>query len=325
VDRKICVITGITGQDGSYLAEFLLEKGYKVIGMLRRSSTINTSNIKHILNNIELVYGDLSDSTSVSNIVEKYKPDEFYNLGAMSFVPTSWKAPEYTADIDAIGPLRCLESINRVHPTTKFYQASTSEMFGKAIEIPQNEKTPFYPNSPYGVAKTFGFYITRNYRESFNLFAASGILMNHESPRRGIEFVTRKITNGVARIKVGKDKELRLGNLDSKRDWGFAGDYVKAMWLILQQDEPEDFVIGSEENHTIREFCLLAFNCVNLKYEDYIVIDPKFYRPIDTEVLLADCTKAHKKLGWKPETGFKELIEMMVENDLKNVRGQYDF
>ena len=314
---KTAFITGITGQDGSYLSELLLEKGYKIIGMARRSSTINTTNINHILKDIELVYGDLSDGNSISSIMEKYKPDEFYNLGAMSFVPTSWKIPEYTADIDAIGPLRCLEAIKRIKPDTKFYQASTSEMFGKVQEIPQTETTPFYPRSPYGVAKCFGFYITRNYRESFGTFAASGILMNHESPRRGIEFVTRKISNSVARIKLGKDKELRLGNIESKRDWGFAGDYVKAMWMILQRDAPEDFIIGSEVTHTIKEFCSIAFSCVDLNYEDYIVIDPLFYRPAETDTLLSDCSKAHKVLGWKPETNFKQLVEMMVENDLK--------
>lgn len=324
--EKVAIITGITGQDGSYLAELLLEKKYKIIGMVRRSSTINTSNIKHILDNIEIVYGDLSDTSSISSMIDKYKPDEFYNLGAMSFVPTSWKAPEYTADIDAIGPLRILESIRRIKQDTKFYQASSTEMFGKAIEIPQNEKTSFYPRSPYGVAKCFGYWITKNYRESFNLFAVSGILGNHESPRRGIEFVTRKITNSIARIKLGLDKELRLGNLDSKKDWGFSGDYVKAMWMILQHNVPDDFVIGSEESHTIREFCKIAFELVGLNYEDYVIIDPKFYRPAEVDILLTDCTKAHKELGWYPKITFEKLIEMMVENDLKIVKeNNHDF
>lgn len=313
---KTAVITGINGQDGSYLAELLLSKDYLVVGMVRRSSTLNTQNIKHIVKDVELVYGDLSDGNSISNLIEKYKPDEFYNLGAMSFVPTSWKTPEYTADIDAIGPLRCLESIRRIKPDTRFYQASTSEMFGKVQEIPQTEKTPFYPRSPYGVAKCYGFWITKNYREAFSLFSASGILMNHESPRRSIEFVTRKISNGVARIKLGLDKDLHLGNLDSKRDWGFAGDYVKAMWKILQQPVADDFVIGTGETHTIREFCEIAFDTVGLNYQDFVVVDPKFYRPTETDILLADSSKAQKTLDWKPEVSFKDLVVMMVKNDL---------
>ena len=319
---KVAIVTGCNGQDGSYLAKLLLQKDYKVVGMVRRSSTVNTSNIKHILKDIELVYGDLSDSGSISNIVGKYKPDEFYNLAAQSFVPTSWIEPEYTADINAIGPLRCLETLKRIKPDTRFYQAATSEMFGKVVETPQNEKTAFYPRSPYGVSKCFGFWITKNYRESFNMFAASGILMNHESPRRHIEFVTRKISNAVARIKYGLDKDIHLGNIESKRDWGFSGDYVKAMWMILQQELPDDFVIGSEETHTIREFCEIAFSYVGLNYKDYIVIDPKFYRPAETDTLLSDCTKAHKILGWYPETTFKQLVEMMVENDLRIVKDE---
>jgi len=316
---KVAIVTGITGQDGSYLAELLLSKGYKVVGMIRRASTCNTDNIAHIFNDIEIAHGDLSDSNSIASIIEKYKPDEFYNLGAMSFVPASWKTPEYTTDVNAIGPLRILESIKRISPTTKFYQASSSEQFGKVVEMPQNENTPFYPRSPYGVSKCFGFWITKNYRESYNLFSSSGILFNHESPRRGIEFVTRKITNGVARIKYGLDKELRLGNLNSKRDWGFAGDYVKAMWMVLQHPMADDFVIGSEETRTIREFCIAAFGYVGLLYEDYVVVDPAFYRPAEVEVLLSDCTKAHKKLGWHKVVDFKQLVEMMVENDLRSV------
>ena len=317
--RKVAVVTGCNGQDGSYLAELLLNEGYKVVGMIRRASTGNTDNIAHIFKDLEIVSGDLSDGNSISNIIQRYKPDEFYNLGAMSFVPTSWETPEYTADINALGPLRILEAIKRINSTTKFYQAATSEMFGQVLEIPQKETTPFYPKSPYGVSKCFAFNITRNYRESYKMFASNGILFNHESPRRGLEFVTRKITNGVARIKYGFDKELRLGNLNSKRDWGFAGDYVKAMHKILQHPMADDFVIGSEETHTIREFCEFAFGYVGLLYEDYVVSDPAFYRPAEVEILLSDCTKAHKKLGWHKEVDFQHLVEMMVENDLKLV------
>ncbi|HAQ03053.1 TPA: GDP-mannose 4,6-dehydratase [Candidatus Nomurabacteria bacterium] len=319
---KTAVITGITGQDSSYMAELLLGKNYKVIGVVRRSSTINTININSILNDIELVYGDLSDSSSISGIIEKYKPDEFYNLGAMSFVPTSWKAPEYTADIDGIGPLRCLEAIKRIKPDTRFYQATSSECFGKVQETPQTEKTPFYPKSPYSVSKLFGHWITVNYRESYDLFGVSGILFNHTSPRRSIEFVTRKISNGVARIKWGLDKDIHLGNIDSKRDIGFAKEYVNAIWLMLQKDKPDTYCIGSEETHPIREICDIAFSYVGLNYTDYVVIDPKFYRPTETDTLLSDCTKAHKILGWYPETTFKQLVEMMVENDLKLVKDE---
>jgi len=319
---KTAVITGITGQDSSYMAELLLGKNYKVIGVVRRSSTINTININSILNDIELVYGDLSDSSSISGIIEKYKPDEFYNLGAMSFVPTSWKAPEYTADIDGIGPLRCLEAIKRIKPDTRFYQATSSECFGKVQETPQTEKTPFYPKSPYSVSKLFGHWITVNYRESYDLFGVSGILFNHTSPRRSIEFVTRKISNGVARIKWGLDKDIHLGNIDSKRDIGFAKEYVNAIWLMLQKDKPDTYCIGSEETHPIREICDIAFSYVGLNYTDYVVIDPKFYRPTETDTLLSDCSKAHKILGWYPETTFKQLVEMMVENDLKLVKDE---
>jgi GDPmannose 4,6-dehydratase len=311
------LITGITGQDGSYLAEFLLDKGYKVVGMVRRSSSPNTSKIDHIKNKLILEPGDLADQSSIDHIIRKYQPDEIYNLAAQSFVQTSWKTAEYTANIDALGVLRLLESIRQFTPDTKFYQASTSEMFGKVVESPQNENTKFYPRSPYGVSKVFAHYITINYRESYNLFASCGILFNHESPRRGLEFVTRKITNTVAKIALGKTKELRLGNLDAKRDWGFAGDYVEAMYEILQYKSPDTFVIGTERNTTVREFCNLAFNYVGLNYTDYVIVDPEFYRPAEVEVLLSNCTKAKAKLNWKPKHSLRQLVEMMVENDLR--------
>jgi len=311
------LITGITGQDGSYLAEFLLDKGYKVVGMVRRSSSPNTSKIDHIKNKLILEPGDLADQSSIDHIIRKYQPDEIYNLAAQSFVQTSWKTAEYTANIDALGVLRLLESIRQFTPDTKFYQASTSEMFGKVVESPQNENTKFYPRSPYGVSKVFAHYITINYRESYNLFASCGILFNHESPRRGLEFVTRKITNTVAKIALGKTKELRLGNLDAKRDWGFAGDYVEAMYEILQYKSPDTFVIGTERTTTVREFCNLAFNYVGLNYADYVIVDPEFYRPAEVELLLSDCTKAKTELNWKPKHSLRQLVEMMVENDLR--------
>ncbi|MCK9368764.1 GDP-mannose 4,6-dehydratase [Candidatus Dojkabacteria bacterium] len=319
---KTALITGITGQDGSYLADFLLKKGYKVLGMFRRTSTVTFERIAHLQNskNIEMVPGDLQDQGSISGIIEKYKPDEVYNLAAQSFVQTSWSQPVFTGEVTGLGVTRVLEAIRQVNPKIKFYQASSSEMFGKVQETPQRETTPFYPRSPYGVAKVYGHWITVNYRESYNMFAASGILFNHESPRRGLEFVTRKITDGVAKIKYGKAKELRLGNLESKRDWGFAGDYVEAMWLMLQQEKPDTFVIGTEETHSVKEFCDIAFKHVGLNYKDYVKKDQQFYRPAEVDLLIADASKAKKILGWKPKVQFNELVEMMVEADLKRVK-----
>ena len=318
------LITGITGQDGSYLAEFLLEKGYKVIGLVRHSSDPNYQRIQHILDKIELVQGDLHDLGSLVNVIEEYKPDEVYNLAAQSFVPTSWSQPLLTAEVNSLGVTRLLEAIRRAHPKAHFYQASSSEMFGKVREVPQKETTPFYPRSPYAVSKVFAHWITVNYRESYNMFAVSGILFNHESPRRGLEFVTRKVTHGVAKIKLGLAKELRLGNLEAKRDWGFAGDYVRAMWLMLQQDEPEDFVVGSERTHSVRELCEVAFGYVGLDYRDFVVQDPRFYRPAEVDILIADATKAHEKLGWYPKITFEEMIRMMVEHDLKMLKKEHN-
>jgi GDPmannose 4,6-dehydratase len=314
---KKALITGITGQDGSYLAEFLLSKGYKVYGLVRRSSVQKYDNINHIKDKIELVQGDLTDQNSLNFIIKEINPNEVYNLGAQSFVPTSWNQPLLTADITALGVTRILEAIRLNNPKIKFYQASSSEMFGKVRETPQHEKTPFYPRSPYGVAKVYGHFITVNYRESYNIFACSGILFNHESPRRGIEFVTRKVTYAAARIKLGLQKELKMGNLDAKRDWGFAGDYVQAMWLMLQQENPEDYVIATGEMHTVRELIEIAFNYVGLDYKNHVVVDPQFFRPAEVELLCGDATKAHAVLGWKPSVNFKQLVEMMVENDLQ--------
>ncbi|NPA31805.1 MAG: GDP-mannose 4,6-dehydratase [Chloroflexi bacterium] len=316
----LALVTGITGQDGSYLAEFLLEKGYRVVGLVRRSSNPNYSRIEHLLDRIELVQGDLTDLPSLMTVLDTYKPDEIYNLAAQSFVPTSWEQPLLTTEVNAVGVTRLLEAMRRVHPQARFYQASTSEMFGQAREVPQNENTPFYPRSPYGVSKVYGHWITVNYRESFGLYAVSGILFNHESPRRGLHFVTRKVTHGVARIKLGLAKELRLGNLDAKRDWGYTGDYVRAMWLMLQQDEPEDFVIGTGEAHSVRELCEVAFAHVGLDYRDYVVVDPKFFRPAEVNILLADPSKARAKLGWQPRVSFEELIQMMVDADLERLQ-----
>ena len=316
----LALVTGITGQDGSYLAEFLLEKGYRVVGLVRRSSNPNYSRIEHLLDRIELVQGDLTDLPSLMTVLDTYKPDEIYNLAAQSFVPTSWEQPLLTTEVNAVGVTRLLEAMRRVHPQARFYQASTSEMFGQAREVPQNENTPFYPRSPYGVSKVYGHWITVNYRESFGLYAVSGILFNHESPRRGLHFVTRKVTHGVARIKLGLAKELRLGNLDAKRDWGYTGDYVRAMWLMLQQDEPEDFVIGTGEAHSVRELCEVAFAHVGLDYRDYVVVDPKFFRPAEVNILLADPSKARAKLGWQPQVSFEELIQMMVDADLERLQ-----
>ena len=310
------LITGITGQDGSYLAELLLSKGYNVVGMVRRSSTVTFERIHHIQDQINIVQGDLHDQSSLVEIIEEYEPVEVYNLAAQSFVPTSWNQPVLTGEVTGLGVTRLLEAIRHVNPKIRFYQASTSEMFGKVVEVPQKESTPFYPRSPYGVAKLYGHWITINYRESYDLFAVSGILFNHESPRRGLEFVTRKITNGVARIKKGLAKEIRLGNLESRRDWGFAGDYVRAIWQMLQQPTPEDYVIGMGETHAVSDLCDLAFNRVGLDYRDYVIQDPKFYRPAEVDLLVSDPTKAHDKLGWQPEMSFNALVQKMVDADM---------
>lgn len=316
---KNAIITGITGQDGSYLAELLLEKGYKVYGIKRRTSDLNYGNVEHLKDDIEFIYADMTDLPSLITAVKKAKPDEVYNLAAQSFVQTSWEQPILTADVDALGVTNILEALRMEKPDAHFYQASTSEMFGKVQAVPQCETTPFYPRSPYGVAKLYGHWITVNYRESYDMFACSGILFNHESPRRGLEFVTRKVSMAVARIKHGLQKEVFLGNLDSKRDWGFAGDYVKAMWLMLQQEKPDDYVIATGETHTIREMCDVAFKYVGLNYEDYVKVDPRFFRPAEVDLLLGDPTKAKKALGWKLEVDFKQLIEMMVQSDLEKV------
>jgi GDPmannose 4,6-dehydratase len=313
------LITGITGQDGSYLAELLLTKGYRVIGVARRSSTVTYERIEHLLDDITVVQGDLHDQGSLLALFEEYEPTEVYNLAAQSFVPTSWNQPALTGEITALGVTRMLEAIRFVNPRIRFYQASSSEMFGKVLEVPQCETTPFYPRSPYGVAKVYGHWITVNYRESFNMFAASGILFNHESPRRGLEFVTRKISDGVARIKLGGAKELRLGNLEARRDWGFAGDYVDAMWRMLQQDKPDNYVIGMGETHSVREFCEIAFGHVNLDYNDYIVQDEKFYRPAEVDLLISNPSKARVGLGWEPSVTFRELVTMMVDADLERL------
>ena len=317
---KTALITGITGQDGSYLAEFLLEKGYRVCGMVRRSSTETFLRIEHIRERIEIVQADLLDTSSLTLMLEETRPDEVYNLAAMSFVPTSWTQPILTAEFTAVGVTRLLEAIRRVDPSIRFYQASSSEMFGKVQQIPQTEKTPFYPRSPYGVAKVYGHFITVNYRESYDLYACSGILFNHESPRRGLEFVTRKVTDGAARIKLGMQDELALGNLDARRDWGYAGDYVKAMWLMLQQETPEDFVISTGENHSVRDLVEIAFDQVGLNPDDYVRVDPRFVRPAEVDVLIGDASKAHSALGWRPEVSFDEMIRMMVDADLARYR-----
>ncbi|MGG4344461.1 GDP-mannose 4,6-dehydratase [Paenibacillus lautus] len=314
--EKSALITGITGQDGSYLADLLLEKGYKVYGLRRRTSTPVMDNIEHIKNEIEFIEGDLLDQGSLVNAIRISNPDEVYNLAAQSFVGTSWDQPSLTGQITGIGVTNLLEAVRSKKPEARFYQASSSEMFGKVMETPQTETTPFYPRSPYGVAKVYGHWITVNYRESYDLYACSGILFNHESPRRGIEFVTRKVTTAAARIKLGLQKDLRMGNLDAKRDWGFAGDYVKAMWLMLQQDKPEDFVISTGETHTVEELVEIAFAHVGLNWRDYVVIDPKFVRPAEVDLLLGDCSQAKEKLGWELEVGFEELVRMMVESDL---------
>ena len=314
---KRALVTGITGQDGSYLAEFLLEKGYEVIGMVRRSSTINFERIEHIQDKITIVSGDLMDQISIIDIIKTHRPQEVYNLAAQSFVQTSWIQPVFTGEVTALGVTRVLDAVRMVDPDIRFYQASTSEMFGKVQESPQTESTPFYPRSPYGVAKLYGHWITVNYRESYDLFACSGICFNHESPRRGHEFVTRKIARYAARIKCHLEKELRLGNLEAKRDWGYAPDYVRGMWMILQQDRPEDFVLSTGQTHSVREFAELAFNQVGLNYQDFVVQDPAFMRPAEVEQLVGNPTKAKQKLGWETQTAFEELVSIMVEAELK--------
>lgn len=319
---KTAVITGITGQDGSYLAELLLEKEYRVVGLRRRTSDLNFGNSAHLADQVEFIYADLTDLPSLISAIRQVKPDEVYNLAAQSFVQTSWEQPLLTGDVDALGVTRLLEAIRTECPQARFYQASTSEMFGKVQAVPQTETTPFYPRSPYGVAKLYGHWITINYRESYGMHASCGILFNHESPRRGLEFVTRKVTDAVARIHYGLSQELRMGNLDAKRDWGFAGDFVRAMWLMLQQDTPDDYVIATGETHSVRELLEAAFGNVNLNYEDYVVIDPRFVRPAEVDLLLGSPAKAQAKLGWHPTVTFPDLIGQMVEADLARVARQ---
>ncbi|MDE2571196.1 MAG: GDP-mannose 4,6-dehydratase [bacterium] len=317
--KKTAVITGITGQDGSYLAELLLEQGYRVVGVTRRTSTQVNERINHLEGRIELVSADLLDQSSLTTVLRDAQPSEVYNLAAQSFVPASWSQPVLTGEFTALGVTRVLEAIRAVDPAIRFYQASSSEMFGKVAEVPQRETTPFYPRSPYGVAKVYGHWITVNYRESFGMFAVSGILFNHESERRGLEFVTRKISDGVARIKLGLAKELRLGNLDAQRDWGFAGDYVRAMWLMLQQAQPQDYVVATGRTHAVRDFVRLAFETVDLPWEPYVAVDPKFVRPAEVDLLIGDPSKARSKLGWQPETSFEQLVERMVRADLERL------
>ncbi len=319
---KRALITGITGQDGSYLAEWLLSQGYAVTGMVRRASTENFERIEHLRDRITLLQGDLLDPFSLIQVLEAAQPDEIYNLAAMSFVPTSWNQPTLTGEFTALGVTRLLDAIRTVCPKARFYQASSSEMFGKVREVPQSETTPFYPRSPYAVAKVYGHYITVNYRESYGLYAVSGILFNHESPRRGLEFVTRKISDGVARIRLGLARELRLGNLDACRDWGFAGDYVRAMWQMLQQPEPDDYVIATGESHSVREFCEIAFAHVGLDWRQYVVSDPAFLRPAEVEHLIGNAAKARARLGWAPTVDFPGLVRMMVDADLERLRSQ---
>jgi GDPmannose 4,6-dehydratase len=314
------LITGVTGQDGSYLAELLLSKGYEVVGVVRRTSHHSYERIEHLLDRIEVVAADLLDQHSLTVVLQDTRPDEVYNLAAQSYVPTSWTQPVLTGEFTALGVTRILEAIRLVHPTAKFYQASSSEMFGRVTETPQHETTSFYPRSPYGVAKVYGHWITVNYRESYNLYAVSGILFNHESPRRGIEFVTRKVTDGVARIKLGMAREIRLGNLDARRDWGFAGDYVDAMWRMLQQPSPQDYVIGTGQAHSVRDLVEAAFGHVGLDWRKHVVTDPKFIRPAEVDLLLADPSKARRDLGWAPEVSFGELVAMMVDADLERLR-----
>ncbi|VTT98416.1 gdp-mannose -dehydratase : GDP-mannose 4,6-dehydratase OS=Sphaerobacter thermophilus (strain DSM 20745 / S 6022) GN=gmd PE=3 SV=1: Epimerase [Gemmataceae bacterium] len=320
---KRALITGVTGQDGSYLSELLLSKGYEVHGVVRRASTENFERISHLSGKIQLHQADLLDQLSIIDVIKETRPDEVYNLAAMSFVPTSWKQPMLTGQFTALGVTQVLEAVKLLgRDTIKFYQASSSEMFGKVQEVPQTETTPFYPRSPYGVAKVYGHWITVNYRESYNMYCCSGILFNHESPRRGREFVTRKVTDGVARIKLGLSKSLKLGNLDSKRDWGFAGDYVRAMWLMLQQDKPDDYVVSTGETHTVKRLVELAFGAVGLNWEKYVEIDQSLVRPAEVDLLIGDPAKAKAKLGWKPDVSFEQLVEMMVKADLARLQGQ---
>lgn len=322
MSQKRAVITGITGQDGSYLAELLLEKGYEVFGLVRRSSTVNFERIGHLQDQIELISGDLLDQKSLVSALQAARPQEVYNLGAQSFVPVSWEQPMLTGEVTGLGVTRILEAIRACDENIRFYQASTSELFGKAQETPQNEQTAFYPRSPYGVSKLYAHWITINYRESYGLFAGTGILFNHESPRRGREFVTRKITHGVARIKCGLDQQLRLGNLDARRDWGHASDFVRAMWMMLQQDEPDDYVIATGASRTIGEFCEVAFAHAGLDWRQYVVVDERFLRPAEVHTLLGDAAKAREKLGWEPEVGFEEMVQQMVDSDLEQVAHQ---
>ena len=319
MNQRRAFITGVTGQDGSYIAEFLLDKGYEVFGMTRRASTENVERIGHLVDKLTLLQGDLLDPPSLDAALREARPTEVYNLAAQSFVPTSWNQPVLTAEFTAVGVTRMLEAIRAVDPSIRFYQASSSEMFGKVREVPQTEMTPFHPRSPYGVAKVYGHYITVNYRESYDLYAVSGILFNHESPRRGLEFVTRKISDGVARIKHGLSDELRLGNLDAERDWGFAGDYVEAMWMMLQQDEASDYVVATGEPHSVREFVELAFERAGLDWEQHVVLDPQFLRPAEVDQLIGDSSKARSQLGWEPRTSFRELVELMVDADLERL------
>jgi GDPmannose 4,6-dehydratase len=313
------LITGITGQDGSYLAELLLEKGYGVYGMVRRSSTESFERIAHIKEKITLVHADLLDQLSLLSIIDETRPDEVYNLAAQSFVPTSWKQPVLTGEFNALGVTKMLEAIRQIDRKIKFYQASSSEMFGRVAEVPQSENTPFYPRSPYGVAKVYGHFITVNYRESYDIFAVSGILFNHESPRRGLEFVTRKVTDGAARVKLGLADKLALGKLDAKRDWGYAGDYVRAMWMMLQHNEPENFVIATGKNHSVRDLCEVAFAHLDLDYKEFVVTDPKFVRPAEVDTLLGDASKAKKILNWEPKVSFEEMVRMMVDADMERL------
>jgi len=316
------LVTGVTGQDGSYLAEFLLDKGYEVYGMVRRSSVENFNRIEHIRDKLKFVQADLLDQLSIIDAIKESRPDEIYNLGAMSFIPISWKQPVLTGEFTGLGVTRMLEAARHMNKNVKFYQASSSEMFGKAREIPQNEKTPFYPRSPYGVAKVYGHYMTVNYRESYDMFACSGILFNHESPRRGLEFVTKKVTYGAAKIKLGLADSLYLGNLDAKRDWGYAEDYIEAMWLMLQQNTPEDYVISTGEAHSVKEWVEASFRCLDLDWRKYVKIDKRFIRPIDVDLLVGDSSKAEKKLGWKTKVSFKQLVKIMVEYDYNYLKKQ---
>ncbi len=320
---KRALITGVTGQDGSYLAEFLLEKGYEVFGMVRRTSIINYERIRHFQDKINIVNGDMADQTSLQSILRDVQPHEVYNLAAQSFVQTSWGQPVFTGDITALGVTRVLDAIRTINPDIRFYQASSSEMFGKVQEVPQNENTPFYPRSPYGVAKVYGHWITVNYRESYNMFACSGILFNHESPRRGLEFVTRKVTHNAAKIKLGLADKLPLGNLDARRDWGFAGDYVKAMWSMLQQDSPDDYVVSTGQTYSVQKLVEIAFGHLGLDWQQYVYQDERFMRPAEVDLLIGDPSKAKKELGWEPSVSFEELVTMMVDSDVQLLKTEY--